>query len=63
MAQKNDIQRNKYFLTINSPEKFGYTHEVIYQVASNFKTFQYVAVVDEQGSNFILMFCWFLNLV
>lgn len=52
MAQKNDIQRNKYFLTINSPEKFGYTHEVIYQVASNFKTFQYVAVVDEQGSNF-----------
>lgn len=51
MAQKNDIQRNKYFLTINSPEKYGYSHEKIKEISSGFKTFLYAAVVDERGSN------------
>ena len=51
MAKKNDIQRNKYFLTINSPDHYGYSHEKIKEISSGFKTFQYAAVVDEKGSN------------
>ena len=48
---KKDIQRNKYFLTINSPDQYGYSHEKIKEISENFKTFQYAAVVDEKGSN------------
>lgn len=48
-----NIQRDKFFLTINSPLDYDYTHENIFKIAFwEFPSFQYAAVVDEKGSNF-----------
>ena len=55
MATKDNknIQRDKFFLTINSPLTYGYTHQEIFKIAFwEFPSFRYAAVVDEKGSNF-----------
>lgn len=55
MATKDNknIQRDKFFLTINSPLTYGYTHQEIFKIAFwEFPSFKYAAVVDEKGSNF-----------
>lgn len=50
MATKDNknIQRDKFFLTINSPLTYGYTHQEIFKIAFwEFPSFRYAAVVDE----------------
>lgn len=46
-----DTQSFMYQLTINEPEKKGWTHEQILTVMrENFKTLTYICMADEQGS-------------
>lgn len=48
---RKDKQTNKYLLTINNPKEKGYTHEEIMRIlTSNFKTFEYACMADEEGS-------------
>ena len=51
MAKKNlDPQMNKCQLTINNPKEKNITHDFIINTAKKFKTLDYLAMADEQGS-------------
>lgn len=53
MAKIMDKQANKYLLTINNPKEKGYTHEEIMRIlTTNFKTFNYACMADEQGQTY-----------
>lgn len=48
-----DTQSNKYQLTINNPDKCGYTHKKIKSILFNkFITVRFVCMADEEGSCF-----------
>lgn len=48
-----DTQSNRYQLTINAPIEKGYSHEHIFEIfRNNFKTLIYIALADEQGTQF-----------
>ena len=51
MADYKDTQSNKHLLTINNPKEKGFTHEEIKKIlVTNFRTLEYAAMADEQGS-------------
>ena len=50
--KNKEIQVKYYFLTINNPKKHGMSHQEIKDILiMNFKTFVYVAMMDEIGEN------------
>lgn len=46
-----DTMSRKWQLTINNPEKHGYTHEWIKELLSSFKSIKYWCFADEIGEN------------
>lgn len=46
-----DHQSNKYQLTLNNPDKYGYTNEKIHEMLhDNFKTLEYICLARERAS-------------
>lgn len=53
IADKKDIQSNRYLLTINNPKEKGLTHGEIKKIlVNNFKTLEYCAMADEMGKTY-----------
>jgi hypothetical protein len=48
-SANKDTQSRKWQLTINNPEKHGYTHEFIREILSSFKAVAYWCMADEMG--------------
>jgi hypothetical protein len=46
-----DTRSRKWQLTINNPEKHGYTHEFIREILGSFKSVAYWCMADEVGEN------------
>lgn len=51
MKEQKDSQANKFLVTINNPQEKGLSHEEIKKIlVTNFRTLEYAAMADEQGS-------------
>lgn len=48
--KKTDTQKENWIVTLNNPEEYGVTHEIIKETLLSFATIQYFAIVDEKGS-------------
>ena len=48
--KKADTQKENWIVTLNNPEEYGVTHEIIKETLLSFATIQYFAIVDEKGS-------------
>ena len=48
--KKVDTQKENWIVTLNNPEEYGVTHEIIKETLLSFATIQYFAIVDEKGS-------------
>lgn len=59
--KEKDVQSEKWFITINNPEKYGFTHEKIKEILiKDFKTFVYCAMADEMGKTYhVHIFAYF----